>query len=262
MLNINLLTKPTCAHVSKNIREYWARRCIILGAALVSIAQSSSEMAIAFPAILSAADPNSQINIRKFPAISAHSPHYGLAGDKIDVMRSIIADDGYEWSFIRFYVSGASGWVRNAYVKRQPTITTRSQNKPIATEIQNDYKFEVISCLNTVDNLLCRFRITNLGQVDRVLRLDGRSRFVTYMGHEALDNCKKGLEHMTCDRCVCFIPKASVAKNKPVMAFVSFNPLSTKTNKVALLELAYISVSADNFSQENGPVRFRDLDIK
>lgn len=65
---------------------------------------------------LTASDPGSQINVRSTPSLSASSPNYGLAGDRVWVTRSE-RHDGYNWYFVGFLGSGASGWVRGDFVR-------------------------------------------------------------------------------------------------------------------------------------------------
>ncbi|MGI2908485.1 SH3 domain-containing protein [Tolypothrix sp. VBCCA 56010] len=66
---------------------------------------------VAVSAILSAKDSGSRINVRSAPTTESSSPHYGLSGD-IEVLRQTKAKDGYTWYYVKFYQSGAEGWVR------------------------------------------------------------------------------------------------------------------------------------------------------
>ncbi|MDX2242034.1 MAG: GW dipeptide domain-containing protein [Leptolyngbyaceae cyanobacterium bins.302] len=68
------------------------------------------------PATLIAQNPNSRINVRSTPSPSAASPHYGLAGDRVDVMRATVGKDQYMWNYVKFS-SGAKGWVRGDFVR-------------------------------------------------------------------------------------------------------------------------------------------------
>lgn len=76
-----------------------------------------SAIAYAAPAVLTAADPNSQINLRSSPSTTAPSPGYGLPGDRVEVIRQVEADDGYTWYFVRFNQSKAEGWIRGDFVR-------------------------------------------------------------------------------------------------------------------------------------------------
>ena len=76
-----------------------------------AIALSFSPKTLASPAVLSASE-GSQINIRSGPSTQSSSPHYGLPGDRVEVLRSTRGEGGYTWYYVRFNVSGATGWVR------------------------------------------------------------------------------------------------------------------------------------------------------
>jgi uncharacterized protein YgiM (DUF1202 family) len=70
---------------------------------------------LARPATL-IAQSGSQINVRSAPTISASRAHYGLAGDRVEVMRSVIGSDRAAWDYVKF-ASGAKGWVRGDLVR-------------------------------------------------------------------------------------------------------------------------------------------------
>jgi len=70
----------------------------------------------AYPARLTTSDYGSQINIRSGPGTGYSSPHYGYAGDGVNVINETIANDGYMWYYIEFYGSGARGWVRGDFI--------------------------------------------------------------------------------------------------------------------------------------------------
>jgi Bacterial SH3 domain len=61
---------------------------------------------------LTSNNPRSRINVRSQPSTRAYSPHYGVSGDRVKVLRSTRGRDGYDWYFVRFPRSGAEGWVR------------------------------------------------------------------------------------------------------------------------------------------------------
>lgn len=68
------------------------------------------------PATLIAQQSGSQINVRSAPTTAATSPHYGVAGDRVTVMSSIVGRDQYNWNYVKFN-SGAKGWVRGDFVR-------------------------------------------------------------------------------------------------------------------------------------------------
>lgn len=70
---------------------------------------------VARPATLIAQDAGSRINIRSSPSTRANAPHYGIVGDRIEVMSSVLGADEYNWNYVKFR-SGAKGWVRGDFV--------------------------------------------------------------------------------------------------------------------------------------------------
>lgn len=86
--------------------------------ALVAATATSLSLAIpafARPAVLSGSDLGSHINVRSAPTTTASSPHYGLVGDRVEVLNQTEGSDGYPWYYIQFS-SGAKGWVRGDFV--------------------------------------------------------------------------------------------------------------------------------------------------
>jgi predicted RNA-binding Zn ribbon-like protein len=73
---------------------------------------------LAAPAYLVGREPGSRINVRSAPSTSAPSPHYGLVGDRVEVIRSVTGEDGYTWYYVEF-PSGARGWIRGDLVSVQ-----------------------------------------------------------------------------------------------------------------------------------------------
>ncbi|MBM0745478.1 SH3 domain-containing protein [Phormidium sp. CLA17] len=52
------------------------------------------------------------MNIRATPSTSAPVRHYGLGGDRVNILNQTNAPDGYRWYFVEFPNSGARGWIR------------------------------------------------------------------------------------------------------------------------------------------------------
>lgn len=69
---------------------------------------------------LRASDPGARINVRSEPTIDSPSPHYGVPGDKVEVLRCVndrdIHGSGLNWCDVRFVQSGATGWVRSDFI--------------------------------------------------------------------------------------------------------------------------------------------------
>lgn len=88
--------------------------------------------------ILTAENPESQINVRTGPGLSFDSPSYGLVGDEVTIDYSQWSTDSREWSEptvfsrnqsqpdpvgglwyrVKFAGSGVQGWIRSDFVQR------------------------------------------------------------------------------------------------------------------------------------------------
>jgi len=71
-------------------------------------------------ATLTAADAGARINVRSQPTIKSSSPHYGLPGDSVQVLKCVPDKDNpgsdLNWCNVRFVKSKATGWVRSDYI--------------------------------------------------------------------------------------------------------------------------------------------------
>lgn len=67
-------------------------------------------------AVLTATDPNSQINLRETPSPSGKRLGYGLVGDRVGIIEKKTGDDGSTWYLVKFPRSGAQGWIREDFV--------------------------------------------------------------------------------------------------------------------------------------------------
>ncbi|MGG6295904.1 SH3 domain-containing protein [Leptolyngbya sp. AN02str] len=85
------------------------------GVTSVAIAAVVS-MAAAMPALANTAtlvgSSGSRINVRESPSTRARIRHYGLPGDRVNILASTNASDGYTWYSVQFPQSGARGWIR------------------------------------------------------------------------------------------------------------------------------------------------------
>jgi len=90
---------------------------VLWSIAVATIASLSVALpSFARPATLIAQNSNSRINVRSTPSTNASSPHYGLAGDRVEVTRLQLGKDRYMWNYVKF-TSGAKGWVRGDFVR-------------------------------------------------------------------------------------------------------------------------------------------------
>ena len=81
-------------------------------------------------AVLTANDPDSQINLRDTPSATGKDLGYGVVGDRVQIIEQI-STDGYTWHKVRFSRSGAVGWIRGDFVSasktNQPTYSSSSE---------------------------------------------------------------------------------------------------------------------------------------
>jgi Bacterial SH3 domain len=67
--------------------------------------------------ILRATDPQAQINLRSSPDPNARRLGYGLVGDRVEIIEQVPGSDDYTWYRVRFYQSGAIGWIRGDFIE-------------------------------------------------------------------------------------------------------------------------------------------------
>ncbi len=96
----------------------WSAPVIVTLAALTATVSTLSHVlpAAARPATLMAQEAGSRINVRSAPSARAAVAHYGIVGDRVEVMSQVIGSDDYGWSYVQFS-SGAKGWVRGDFVR-------------------------------------------------------------------------------------------------------------------------------------------------
>lgn len=81
------------------------------------ITSASIYPALAEDGILRANDPQSRINLRASPDPNSRQLGYGLVGDRVEILEQVPGGDDYTWYRVRFYDSGAEGWIRNDFVQ-------------------------------------------------------------------------------------------------------------------------------------------------
>ncbi|MGG6295601.1 SH3 domain-containing protein [Leptolyngbya sp. AN02str] len=69
---------------------------------------------------LTARSSNARINVRSQPTINSSAPHYGLVGDRVQILRCVQDTDtrgsDLNWCNVRFPNSGATGWIRSDFI--------------------------------------------------------------------------------------------------------------------------------------------------
>jgi len=90
----------------------------------VSSSQMIAQGVTGCAATLTANNPYSQINYRSDPSLSGRRLGYGLVGDRLTILDSSAAPDGYTWYKIRFQVApNAEGWIRGDFVRGESSCT-------------------------------------------------------------------------------------------------------------------------------------------
>lgn len=81
-----------------------------------STAQTASSTSVdSSEAVLTATDPDSQINLRDTPSATGEELGYGVVGDRVQIIEQTTTD-GYTWHKVRFPRSAAVGWIRGDFV--------------------------------------------------------------------------------------------------------------------------------------------------
>lgn len=118
--------KGTVSHFTvRNLPQSWwrgfaplsVRLSVILSAMMLSL--SVGLPALASPGRIIGNTPGSQVNVRSRPSTSAPSPHYGLVGDRVEILDTATGSDGWLWYYIRFPQSGAEGWIRGDFIREE-----------------------------------------------------------------------------------------------------------------------------------------------
>lgn len=76
--------------------------------------------------------PGSRVNIRETPSTSSDVRHYGLGGDRVNILNQTNAPDGYRWYFVEFPNSGARGWIRGDLLRVNGASAGTSQRVSFA----------------------------------------------------------------------------------------------------------------------------------
>ena len=96
--------------------------------AAVSKSLTTAQNVIGCSATLTASDPYSQINYRSMPSLSGRRLGYGLVGDRLTILDTSLAPNGYTWYKVRFEMAPyAEGWIRGDFVRRQGDCTTNQE---------------------------------------------------------------------------------------------------------------------------------------
>jgi hypothetical protein len=80
-------------------------------------------------AVLTASDPDSQINLRDSASEAGRNLGYGLVGDRVEILEQTTSNR-YTWHKVRFPRSGATGWVRGDFVVSASETSQTSPETP------------------------------------------------------------------------------------------------------------------------------------
>ncbi len=125
--------------------------CVVYNDKSVSCHQKTEEQIVRTPqvitvssssleAVLTGADPDSRINLRKTPNTNGKYLGYGLVGDRVEVTEQTTGTDGDTWYKVHFPQSDARGWI---HVKFVNVVSTDETSQP--TSETSDYSSETTS---------------------------------------------------------------------------------------------------------------------
>ncbi|MGA7935933.1 MAG: SH3 domain-containing protein [Kovacikia sp.] len=118
---------------------------ILSAIAATALSIGAALPAFAGPGVLAGLEPGARINVRSEPSTRSASPHYGLVGDRIEILNQTQGYDGYTWYYVSFR-SGARGWVRGDYVRpidRRSDGPAFPRESTVATFNTNTYSVKV-----------------------------------------------------------------------------------------------------------------------
>lgn len=81
---------------------------------------------------LTAAQADSQINLRSQPTTQSTSRGYGLPGDQIQLQQLAEGEGGFSWYYVKFAQSGAEGWIRGDFIDTAGQATAAAPSTPEA----------------------------------------------------------------------------------------------------------------------------------
>jgi len=75
---------------------------------------------------------SSQVNVRQNPSTNSPVRHYGLGGDRVNILARTNAPDGYLWYKVEFPRSGAQGWIRGDLVQVEGASNSGSTTQRVS----------------------------------------------------------------------------------------------------------------------------------
>jgi uncharacterized protein YraI len=93
-------------------------RAVVNIAAITLLSLLMATPVLAAPAYLVGNTPGSRVNVRSGPSTASPVAHYGLVGDRVQTIDSVLGADGYYWYYVEF-PSRARGWVRGDFLQVQ-----------------------------------------------------------------------------------------------------------------------------------------------
>ncbi len=89
----------------------------LVGSVLVAatVAFGAIEPAAAMPGRIVGQDYGSQVTLRSGPSAATGSLGYGLVGQDVELLDRVYSDGAW-WIKVRFYQSGAVGWMHGNYI--------------------------------------------------------------------------------------------------------------------------------------------------
>ncbi|MEL7316287.1 MAG: SH3 domain-containing protein, partial [Cyanobacteria bacterium J06559_3] len=79
-------------------------------------------------AVVTAQDPNAEVNVRSLPSSNADSLGYGMVGDTVTLGRSEAAEDGHTWHYVTFQDTSTTGWIRSDFLDILPNSAVMEED--------------------------------------------------------------------------------------------------------------------------------------
>ena len=112
---------------------------LLTAIATISLSFGTALAAFAQAATLTSNTAGSRIRVRSAPTTQASAPHYGFAGDRVQVLWSTQGRDNYTWRYVKFNQSGAEGWIRSDFVNVSAAKAPISDIEAQRLQLQRQY---------------------------------------------------------------------------------------------------------------------------
>ncbi|HEY9887436.1 MAG TPA: SH3 domain-containing protein, partial [Candidatus Obscuribacterales bacterium] len=106
--------------------------------ATATLARAQTPVAGGQTAVITAADPNAEVNVRSRPSVDSDPLGYGRVGDSVVLGRSETAADGQTWHYVTFADADTVGWVRSDFLDLPALSSEAEAAAAPAVAVQSD----------------------------------------------------------------------------------------------------------------------------